>query len=263
MNPSELENFTNTWITDKGKAFLGDRVVMRGKDLHNDLGMLDWFSLYFFSITGREPSEKESRLLNFYWVATSYPDPSIWPNNVSALAGTARSTSSLSLVSGLAVSEASIYGRRPERKAINFFYRAAKAVNSGMLITEFADKELEKHGLIYGYGRPLARIDERIPHTLSLVRELDMADGIHLEYALEIYRYLKETKGLSMNIAAIDAALAADIGLTEDEYQLLLTPCFIAGMVPCFQDTNEKTEGAFFPLKCANIQGKKKVRRAW
>ena len=103
MTLQTLLDHENTWPTRMGKAFLCERVVMRGKDLHHELGSWDWFKMYCFSITGREFTDNQLKLLNWIWLATSYPDPSIWPNHVAALVGTARSTSSMALVAGLAV----------------------------------------------------------------------------------------------------------------------------------------------------------------
>lgn len=263
MSLQHLLDHENHWPTRMGKAFLCERVVMRGKDLHHDLGDWDWFRMFCFSITGREFTEPQLRLLNWIWLATSYPDPSIWPNHVAALAGTVRSTCSLSMVAGLAVSEASIYGRRPDRKAQNFFYRAAAAEDTGLTIEAFVDEEIRRNKTIYGYGRPLARIDERIPHTLKRVAELGLDQGRHLKIALRVYHYLKSTKGLSMNIAAINAALSADLGLGSEEHQMFLTLCFVAGMPPCYIDARDRPEGAFFPLRCEGIVYEGVPRRAW
>ncbi len=263
MSLNTLLDHENRLRTRMGKAFLGDRVVFRGRDLHHDLGDWDWFRLYVYSITGREFSENRLRLLNYIWVATSYPDPGIWPNHVAALAGAERSTASLALMAGLAVSEATIYGCRPNRKAIEFFYRAAAAVAEGSTVEDFVAEEMRQGRNLYGYGRPLARIDERIPHTLRKVEALGLADGPHLAIALKVYAHLKATKGLSMNIAAVDAALCADLGLSPEEYHLFLTPCFIAGMTPCYLDARGKPEGAFFPMRCDSLASAVKPRRRW
>ena len=263
MTLQTLLDHENTWPTRMGKAFLCERVVMRGKDLHHELGSWDWFKMYCFSITGRAFTDNQLKLLNWIWLATSYPDPSIWPNHVAALVGTARSTSSMALVAGLAVSEASIYGRRPDRKAQDFFYRAGAAVDQGMTVEAFVDEEIRQKKTIYGYGRPLARMDERIPHTLKLVAELGLDQGRHLAIALQVYHYLKSTKGLSMNIAAINAALSADLGLSSEEHQLFLTLCFVAGRPPCYIDARDRPAGAFFPLRCDGIVYDGAPRRAW
>jgi len=263
MNIEQLLAFETRWETNMGKAFLCERAVMRGKDIHHELTSLDWFRVNLFSITGREFSDEQIRLLNFFWVATSYPDPSIWPNHVASLAGTARTTVSLAMIAGMAISEASIYGRKPERKALDFFYRAQAKIDAGGSLAKVLETELEQRGVIYGYGRPLAKIDERIPHTIKLVEELGFDNGKHYQLALEIYQYLKTNKGLSMNIAAINTALVADIGLTTEEYQQFLTPCFVTGMAPCYIEARDRGEGAFFPVRCESIVCNANERKQW
>lgn len=263
MTVQTLLDHENQWRTSMGKAFLCERVVMRGKDLHNQLGSWDWFKMYCYSITGREFSDAQLKLMNFIWLATSYPDPSIWPNHVAAMVGTTRSTSSMALVAGLAVSEASIYGRRPDRKALDFFYQAGAAVDAGMTVEAFVDSQLAQKKTLYGFGRPLAGIDERIPHTLKLVADLGLDKGKHLNICLRVYKHLKATKGLSMNIAAINASLMADVGLKPEEHQLFLTLCFVAGMPPCYIDARDKPAGAFFPVRCEQIVYDGAPRRSW
>ena len=258
-----LEQYETHWPTTVGKAFLCDRVVLHGKDLHHQLGGWSWFKLYCFSLMGRELPDNQVKVLNFLWLATSYPDPSIWPNHIVSLAATTRSTPSLALMAGLSVSEATIYGRRPEKVALDFFYRGQKALEQGQTIEQIVDTELGQGKIIYGYGRPLAKLDERIPHTLALIRSLGLHEGKHLKFALAVYRYLKQSKGLSMNIVAINSSLAADIGLSPDEFQLLMTPCFIAGMTPCYIDARDKPQGAFFPIRCDSVVYAGQKTRSW
>jgi len=263
MSIKDLLDGEDRLSTTMGKAFLCERAVMRGKDIHSELGHLDWFRMNLFSITGREFSAEQVRLLNYFWVATSYPDPSIWPNHVASLAGSVRSTVSLSMIAGMAISEASIYGRRPERRALDFFYRASASVDNGNSLEMIISQELESRGIIYGYGRPLAKIDERIPHTLKLVEELGLDNGKHFRMALDIYKHLKSRLGLSMNIAAVNTSLVADIGLTVEEYQQFLTPCFVTGMAPCYIEARDKPEGGFFPVRCESIVSDNPKRRQW
>ncbi len=263
MSLQDLYNQEKEHQTAMGKAFLCERVVFRGKDLHQELGNKDWFSLYLYSITGEEYTEEQLKMLNYIWLCTSYPDPSIWPNHVTELAGNVRSTPSLSLMSGMAISEASIYGRRPDRRAISFLQKTLKELKDGADLGEILLGELKKYRVVYGYGRPLAKIDERILHTVKKAKELGFSNGEHFELALDIYRYLKKNKRLSMNVAALDAALCADMGMTPEQYQLFMTPCFIAGMVPCFLDGAEKPEGSVFAMKCDSIIYSGVEKRAW
>lgn len=263
MNHDHLLETESHWLTRIGKAFLTERVVMRGKDLHRELGHLQWLHLYLYGILGRDPGENVVKMLNSQWVGTSYPDPSIWPNHVVALAGSVRTTPSLGLMAGLTISEASIYGRRPEVRALDFFYRAGKWCDEGGKLEEFVDHEKSLGRILYGYGRPLATTDERIAFTLEKAKEYGFSDGHYLKMALAVYEHLNSVYGYSMNVGAVYAALAADMGFSCEEYQLIMTPCFVAGMAPCFQDTSRRPEGSFFPIRCESIVYHGVGKRDW
>lgn len=98
---------------------------------------------------------------------------------------------------------------------------------------------------------------------LEKAREFGLDGGRHLKIALDVYAYLNETYGFSMNVAAIHAGLAADMGLNCQEYQLFMTPCFISGMIPCYQDARDRPEGSFFPVRCTNIVYNGPAKRKW
>lgn len=263
MSHRRLLETESHWKTKRGKAYLTERVVMHGRDLHKQLGDYEWLHLYLFSVLGRDPGEDVYRLLNYFYVATSFPDASIWPNHVTALGGTARTTPSMALMAGMSISEASIFGRRPEVRALDFFYRAGRWCDEGGSLSEFVEQEKSKGRILYGYGRPLARNDERIPHALEKARELGFAEGRYLNMALDVYDYLNSKYGYSMNIGAIYSSLAADVGLSCQEYQLFMTPIFLAGMVPCYLDAYDKPEGAFFPMRCSSIVYNGPAKRDW
>ena len=267
MSLEDLELSENHLLTVMGKAFFTERVVYRGRDLHHEVCKDDWFSHYLFGITGRDFSAKEKQLLNFVWSCTSFPDPSIWPNTNSSLGGAARTTASLSLIAGMAISEASIYGRRPEIRSIDLLFRAAHSIEGGESLPAVIENEIEQYQIIYGYGRPLARQDERVPHILQKMIELEFGlDGGHGKYvtlALQIHRYLNDKKGLSINAAALISAVCADMGFDAKEYNLFLFPTFLAGMLPCYIEARDKKEGCFFPIRCTSIRYEGKARRSW
>tara|TARA_R110002167_G_scaffold132692_3_gene317034 strand:+ start:501 stop:1289 length:789 start_codon:yes stop_codon:yes gene_type:complete len=261
---SKLEQYEDKWLTSVGKAFLCERVVVRGKDLHNDMGDWDWFTVHIYGITGRKFPEKEVKLLNHIWAYTSYPDPSIWPNNTAALAGSVRSTASLAMAAGLINSEATLFGHRPVKKTIGFFLSAIKKRNAGVSLEDIVEAEIEKNGgVIFGYGRPLAKIDERVPHTIKKIVELGFDHLEHYNLALEVNQYLKNTRKITMNIVALAGALGADFGFSPEEYHLFINLCFYAGQPPCYLDAISKPEGSFFPIRCESIVYSGKERKAW
>lgn len=261
--PERLLEAENHWVTRMGAWFPGERVVFRGQDLHVDLKDMSWMELYLFSITGRRYTAAQLKVLNAIWTYTSFPEPRLWNNRVAALAGTARSTGALGIGAAVAVSEASVYGRRPDIRAIDFLQRAKQRLDAGEKLIEVIEEELRRYRGISGYGRPITRTDERIPPMRALLRETGMNRGAYVRLASDVETVLHEGRWRwQMNIAGLCAAITADMGFTSREHYLFLIPCFVAGMLPCSIEASSKLEGAFFPLRCEHlVYGGRPLRR--
>ncbi|WP_459868238.1 citrate synthase family protein [Endothiovibrio diazotrophicus] len=260
-----LRQYEGRWRTDMGKWFPGERVVLRGRDLLHDLRDMRWMELLLFGITGRHFSAEQIRLFEGIWsLSVSYPDPRIWPNRIAALAATARSTATLGVSSALAISEGELFGHRSNIRTIDFLIRARQEVDAGTDLDRLVRGELKRHRWIPGFGRPIVRTDERIGPLMEFARDLGFGDGPHTALAFRIEEILKQRRyPMRMNIGALDAALAADQGLSSEEYHRYFMLSFSAGMVPCFIDADRKPEGAFFPLRCASLvyEGESAERR--
>ena len=262
--PVTLLGYEDHWPTRMGAWFAGQRVVFRGKDLHVDLRDMAWFELYLYAITGRTFTPQQLRMLNALWSFTSYPDSRLWNNRIAALAGTARSTITLALGAATTVSEASIYGHQPNLRAMRFLMHVKAAVDAGTDLVECIRSELRDKRALGGFGRPLYRSDERIPHVIRLAGELGLDNGEYYGFAFEIERVLVEGRWrMKMNIAGLGAALLADMGFTLTEFHLYSVPSFLAGMPPCYIEAREREEGSFLPLRCSRIQYEGVNRRKW
>jgi hypothetical protein len=247
-----------------GACFPGERAVFRGYDLHVDLKDMDWLELYVFGVTGRRFTSQQLRLLHAIWGYTSYPDARIWNNRVAALAGSSRSTGTLGVAAALAVSEASIYGRGIDIRAIEFITRTRKALDNGVELVNCLQDELKKHRGIAGYGRPLVSGDERIAPIMTLARTLGLDAGPHVRLAFEVDELLLTGRWrLRMNYGGIAAALCADLGLSPHEYYMFSFPAFLAGMPPCYIESVQRPEGTLFPLSCAHIRYEGPAKRPW
>lgn len=265
--PQPLFKHEDNWQTAIGAFLPGEgRIVFRGKDLFHDLKGLSWMALLLYGITGRTFSERQLWLFERTWtLCASYPDPRIWNNRVAALAGTARSTTALALGAANAVSEATLYGQRPNIRTIDFFLRTQQRLQEGVLLEDAVAQELQKHKRIYGYGRPLVDTDERIAPIMAIAKELGLADGPYLKLAFAVEKILLRHKSnLHMNIAGLLAALAADQGLSPREYYRFMVLRFSAGMMACHVDTMNQPEGTLFPLRCDRLAySGPQQRRTW
>lgn len=263
-SPESLRQNAGVMRSRMGGFVPGSHATFRGCDLHADLKDMDWFALYVFGITGRRFSAAQLRLLNAIWSYTSYPDARLWNNRVAALAGSVRSTGNLGVAAALAVSEASIYGRGIDIRAIDFLLRLRRHVDDGGAMIDCARRELDERRSIAGFGRPLTSADERLAPMMVLVRELGFADGPYLRLAGALDETLLAGRWrLRMNYGGLVAALAADLGFSAQEYYLFMFPAFLAGMTPCYIEATERPEGGTFPLDCAQVRYEGVPQRRW
>jgi hypothetical protein len=262
--PELLAEYEDNWVTAMGAWFPEGRVVLRGKDVLSDLGHRPWMEYLVYAITGRESSEL-ARLIEGIWaISCSYPDPRIWNNRIAALTGTARSTGVLAIASAVAVTEATVYGLKPIKGAMDFFYRADAKLRQGQLLADVIRAELKKYRVVSGYGRPIVDADERILPLLRFAKALGQHDGHYVQLAFRVHDYLKNSRyKYQINVAALAAAILADQGLSPEELYNLATLAFVAGMFPCYIDTREKPEGAFFPLRASRIHYAGAETRRW
>lgn len=246
-----------------GAFFPGTHVMFRGHDLHADLGDMEWLDLFVFGITGRRHTPAQLRMLNAMWSYTSFPDVRLWNNRVAGLAGSARSTPALGMSAALAISESTIFGANPCVRSIDFLQQAWRRVQAGAALADVVEQELAQRR-IYGYGRPIILIDERLPWLFRLAAELGLDQGPHIRLALEVEQLLvARDPRLKMNYASAVAGLAADMGFTPREFHHYQIPMLLAGMHPCYIEAEQKPEGMLFPLRCADVLYEGPARRQW
>ncbi|MGH8806328.1 MAG: hypothetical protein ACREX0_00445 [Noviherbaspirillum sp.] len=262
--PDLLHEFAGRLKTRMGACFPGERAVFRGHDIHAELKDMDWVELYVFGITGRRFSREQVRLLHALWVYTSYPDARLWNNRVAGLAGSARSTGTLGMAAALAVSEAAVFGRGVDIRAIDFLRRSQQRLQEGGVLADCVRDEIKTFRGIAGFGRPLVAADERIAPIMALAESLGLHDGPHVRLAYAVEEHLLAGRWRwRMNYAALAAALVADMGFSAREYYLYAFPTFLAGMQPCFIEGSERPAGSLFPLSCADIAYEGVARRRW
>lgn len=262
---SVQEEHESKWVTSMGALFPGERVVLRGKDLFKAFAGKRSMELLLYGITGRAFNESEVLMFEQIWVLCSnYPEPRIWSNRVAALTATGKSTASLGVAAGMAVSEATIYGIPPTVNALRLLKKSRVLIDQGQELKDIILSELKEKRVLGGYGRPIVRGDERIKPLMAQIKELGFSEGRHIKLAFEIEEILVKSRfRMSMNIAAPAAALAADFGLSDREFEAWLTLAYSEGFVFCYIDAAEKREGAFFPFRCQRLAYEGVKTRKW
>lgn len=186
-----------------------------------------------------------------------------WNNRVAALAGSARSTPAFGVSAALAMSAAQIYGGHLWVRAIDFLQQACRRVELSTPLAEGVRDELAQRR-IHGCGRPINRIDERLPRLTALTCGLGLDAGPHLQIANEVEPLLvAHDPRLQMNYAALTAALAADPGFSARELHHFQVPMLLVGMAPCFIEASEREARTVFPLSCEHLAYEAPAKRPW
>lgn len=259
-----LDEFQGPIRSRVGGVFPGERAVFRGQDIHRDLFDIHWVELHFFGVTGQRFTPPQVRVFNAMLAYTSYPDARIWNNRVAALAGSARSTGNLAISAAQAVSEAAIFGRQIDYRALDFLARARAVKERGGDLAELVAADLASYRSIAGFGRPLTARDERMVPMLKLLEEEGLDDGPYLKIAREVEAILLAGRWrFTMNYAGLVAAICGDFGLTPEQHYLAAFPAFLAGMFPCYLEAREKPVGAIMPLDCAGVEYVGPAPRDW
>lgn len=251
-----LLEYEGRFQSNIGGSIPGERVVFRGKDVFENFKNWSWINMLFFCVTGREPSVEAEKFLNgLYCMCFNYADPRIWNNRVAALAATTSSTAQLAVCSASAVSEAVVYGGPPVSQALEFLLDAKNRFDKGISIENIVESEIEKNGVVFGYGRPVNKNDERIKPALNLLKDLNLFDRPYMQFAVKIQEQLLNSKtNIGFNIGGVMAAFSADENLAPKQLYELMIACFNIGHLACYIEAESKPNGAFFPLRCQNIK---------
>ena len=274
----QLAQWEQHWITTMGAWLPGEGVVLRGRNIFTELADTPWMGYLLFAVTGREFSPEQIRLFEGIWsLSTSFPDPRLWNNRMATLAVTARSTPNLGLAAGIAACESIVFGHRPLLAAFNFITRLQQRLEQGEKLDALLQAALNTPAAgrpgsgknrqvarVPGFGRPITPRDERLQPLRDLAHRLGQDQGVHLALAGRIEQELANLgHPMKMNVATLMGALCADQGFSAKQYYHYVMLCFSAGIIACALDAAAKPEGAFFPLRCDNIDYQGHSPRRW
>lgn len=274
-------DWEENWQTGVGAWIAGESVVMHGKNILQSMQGKSWTEMMLFAITGKEINANQANFLDEVLVLSGcIPDPRLWNNRIAALAGTARSSSTLALGVATIASDATVYGFQPAVGAFLMFREILEKLKQGnnlrdLLSARLAERKKAERGsaakgknrtidCLPGYGRPIAKGDERIPPLMNVLERYGFHEGESIKLAYAIQNQLHEMGyKLNLNLGGLISAIGVDQKLGVQEFLHYVTYCFYPGLMVCYDDAIGHPEGSFFPMRCEQIDYKGQSERQW
>ncbi len=197
-----------------------NRIAPRGKPIESLMGEARFGDVIFLLLTGREPGESESRLIDA--ILTSSVDHGVTPPSTNATRTVAACRSALSAcVAAGVLTIGDVHGGAIEKCMRNLMAAAEEAKTSGRPPAEVAQETVrrakEKKRRLQGFGHRLHTEDPRAVRLFALAKDLGIA-GAHIEMArafVDAFAALG-SKPLPINVDGAIGACLADLGLPPE-----------------------------------------------
>ncbi|MDA3957898.1 citrate/2-methylcitrate synthase [Oceanispirochaeta sp.] len=219
-----------------------DRIVVRGYDINELTGNLDFASMAWLTWMGKLASENDTKMINAFLVSLS--EHAFSPSSVSS-----RFVRSGGVPLNVAVAGGVMtMGERHASADIpaNMFQKAViEARSEGISIPEKALSLVKEYRsqkrIINGYHHPQHIKDPRVDRLLEIAEELGL-EGDHLSMALEIQGATKEVIGktLYLNGPGVIAAIASDMDMTPEQIKGLLILSRTVSLVAHSTEENQR-----------------------
>nr|MBF0221852.1 hypothetical protein [Desulfobulbaceae bacterium] len=244
-------------LTKRGGWIIGEAVYNCGYSMLDDLvGSTTFFQVLILNVTGRLPERRIADWFEALFICLSWPDARVWCNQIGSLAGTLRCSPVAAVCSGTLASDSNMYGPGTLLAATNFISEALEMHKNGLSAEEIISKHQRRPTSppnIVGYGRPVAKGDERVAAMLRTAKQLDFGKGDHLKLALELEAVIGEKFNESMNLAGYLTAFLCDLGFNATEIYRISSMMVNSGVHACYAEAADNPPEAFFPLQCNDI----------
>ena len=245
---------------------IGQDVRVYGRGLLGDLlGNVSYFQLLVLNTTGRLPERRVADWIEGTFMCLSWPDARIWCNQIATYAGTSRTTPVAAVTAGLLASESRLYGPGTVIAATEFIVDALAKQRAGaspaQIIEEFRRRHKTK--ALPGFGRPVARGDERVVAMKRLAHGLGLRAGPHLLLANAIEAELMKDAGEAMNLAGYIMAFMSDLNYSAEEIHALYAVCVEAGLLACYREAVTAAPDSFMPMRVDDVDYQGPSPRPW
>ena len=245
---------------------IGQDVRVYGRGLLGELlGNVSYFQLLVLNTTGRLPERRVADWIEGTFMCLSWPDARIWCNQISTYAGVSRTTPVAAVTAGLLASESRLYGPGTALASAGFIASAAIKQQAGRNPAEIIEGFRQEHRTraVPGFGRPVARGDERVVAMKRLAQRLGFVVGPHLALANAIEAELMKEAGEAMNLAGYITAFLSDLDDSADEIHALYAICVEAGLLACYREAVGAAPDSFMPMRVDDVEYQGPSPRPW
>ncbi|MFN2309062.1 MAG: hypothetical protein ABR553_04910 [Gammaproteobacteria bacterium] len=245
---------------------IGQDVVIHGRGLLGELlGEVSYVQLLMLNVTGRLPERRLADWVEGTFMCLSWPDARIWCNQIATYAGTLRGTPVAAVSAGLLASESRLYGPGTVIAATEFIVEALHHQQAGLSPAEILEDYRRRHKsrAVPGFGRPVAKGDERVVAMKRLAQRQGFEIGPHLGLADALESALMKENGEGMNLAGYIMAFLSDHDYSATEIHALYSICVEAGLLACYRDATNTAPEAFMPMRVDDVDYTGPPPRAW
>lgn len=245
---------------------VGQDILVHGRGLLSELvGEVSYVQLLVLNVTGRLPERRLADWIEGTFMCLSWPDARIWCNQIATYAGTLRASPVAAVSAGLLASESRLYGPGTALASTGFIVAALQLHQQGCtpaeIVTDFRRRQRTR--AIPGFGRPVARGDERVVAMKRLAQRLGFAVGPHLALADAVEAVLRDEADESMNLAGYITAFLADLGYRADEIHAVYAICVQGGLLACYREAVTGAPDTFMPMRVDDVRYTGPAPRRW
>lgn len=245
---------------------VGQDILIHGRGLLSELlGEISYMQLLMLNVTGRLPERRVADWVEGTFMCLSWPDARIWCNQIATYAGTLRASPVAAVSAGLLASESRLYGPGTALAATGFIVEALEAHRAGHSPVEIVAGFRRRHRTraVPGFGRPVARGDERVVAMKRLAQKSGFDVGPHLALADAVEAVLRDEAGESMNLAGYLAAVLSDLGYSAEESHTLYAICVQGGLLACYREAVTGAPDTFMPMRVDDVRYTGPAPRRW
>ncbi len=215
---------------------------LRGKLLFGDLLCnKNFFQVAAFEIAGIDLSINDAELLEKIGIMNQFPNPTIWPINITRRILAYNKEFSQSIVAGISSFCTKNMTALPVAGFMKFLEKINYKLNyKNEKLEDIIDEILENKEIIYGVGRPAFGPDERVKPLLLFCEKYNRNNGYYINLAKEIDDLLFNKKGLRINSAGFYGALMKDLGFGPTSAAAFCIIYFIVPILANVSFTEEK-----------------------